>query len=532
MESEPKRHEIPEELIGADLPSVLLPYQQKLLASTALNAVTLCEKSRRIGMTWGVGADAVLHAAANKKAGGMDVLYIAFNLEMTREFIDVCAMWAKAFSYAAGEVEEFVFEEQDENGNTKEIKAFRISFASGFEIMALSSKPRSIRGRQGFVIIDEAAFHDELDELMKAAVALLMWGGKILVISTHDGVDNAFNKLIQNARAGQTNHAVLKVDFKEALKDGLYKRICLVKGVEWTKEGEAEWEASIRKSYGPAATEELDCVPRKSAGSYFPSALVEPCMAEDIPVLHFDQEEEFFLRPKAEKERITREFCETTLAPFLEALDPKLPCFFGQDFARHGHLSVIVPLQMQKNTSRRAVFQLEMRKIPYDQQKQILFFIVERLPRFQGGAVDSTGSGEYIGEAATERFGVERIHAVKMNAAWYHEAFPKYRAALEQKNITIVKDANTLQDHATAQMVGGVPQIPVKKDDEGKDRHGDSLVAIALAYWASLQNPVSYDYQPAFSEPLRHGKMTMRPPQNEDLKLTRSKTFGNDRGAW
>ena len=48
----------------------------------------------------------------------------------------------------------------------KAINAFRIKFASGFEIMALSSAPRGLRGKQGVVIIDEAAFVDQLGTMV------------------------------------------------------------------------------------------------------------------------------------------------------------------------------------------------------------------------------------------------------------------------------------------------------------------------------------------------------------------------------
>ncbi len=67
---------------AASLPSVLLPYQARLLATTATHQLVVCEKSRRIGMTWAVGADAALTAGASRGAGGSDVLYIGYNLDM------------------------------------------------------------------------------------------------------------------------------------------------------------------------------------------------------------------------------------------------------------------------------------------------------------------------------------------------------------------------------------------------------------------------------------------------------------------
>src|SRR4051812_30784173 len=128
------------------------------MATVAENRVTLVEKSRRIGYTWAVAAHAVLISAAQKAAGGMDTLYVGYNLDMAREFIDTAASWARLFDSASKPANEFVFDD----GPDRQIQAFRISFSSGFDIVALASCPRSLRGRQGFVIVDEAAFHDDL----------------------------------------------------------------------------------------------------------------------------------------------------------------------------------------------------------------------------------------------------------------------------------------------------------------------------------------------------------------------------------
>jgi phage FluMu gp28-like protein len=51
----------------------------------------------------------------------------------------------------------------------------------------LSSRPENIRGLQGKVVIDEAAFHPNVQGVMEAATALLIWGGRISVISSHNG---------------------------------------------------------------------------------------------------------------------------------------------------------------------------------------------------------------------------------------------------------------------------------------------------------------------------------------------------------
>lgn len=154
-------------------PMLLLGYQQRWCAD--LTPVKLCQKSRRIGLTWGEAADSALLAASQK---GMDTWYIGYNKDMAQEFIRDCGDWAKAYGLAAGEIEEVeeVFKDGDEE---KAILAYVIRFASGWRITALSSRPSNLRGKQGRVIVDEAAFHDDLPELLKAAMALLMWGGQV-----------------------------------------------------------------------------------------------------------------------------------------------------------------------------------------------------------------------------------------------------------------------------------------------------------------------------------------------------------------
>ena len=224
------------------LPDILLLYQRdvvELLDSTACD-ILFVEKSRRIGLTWALAAYCVLKAGRESAAGGMDAMYISYSQEMTREFIDACAMWARAFNVAAIDQEEFLFDDTDGNID-RFIQAFRIRFASGFEIGARSSAPRTLRGKQGVVIIDEAAFVDSLKELIKAAMAFLMWGGQVVVCSTHNGTENEFNVQIQDILTGRLPYEHRRIDLDDALKDGLYERICLVTGKEWTVEAAAEW---------------------------------------------------------------------------------------------------------------------------------------------------------------------------------------------------------------------------------------------------------------------------------------------------
>lgn len=476
-------------LPDATRPEILLSYQKKLLTTVSHHAVTVCEKSRRIGVTWGIGAQAVLLSGAERSAGGMNTLYIGYNLDMAREFIDVCGQWAKAFNRAATDIGEFLFKDGD-----KDIQAFRIAFASGFVIVALASRPRSLRGRQGFVILDEFAFHDDPDELLKAALALLVWGGKVLVISTHDGAANPFNTLVEDCRKGRKPYALLRITFDDAVADGLYDRVKLKLESQGRKVPPKEqWVTEIRAFYGEDADEELDVNPKQGTGVYLPASMIESRMMDGIPIIRWALSDSFAHMTEDARVADTAQFLDAEIRPILEAMDPGLMSFFGQDFARSGDLSVLWPVQMLPDLRRRPPFVLEMRNVPFEAQKQVLFYIVRRLPRFMGGALDATGNGAYLAEVAAQEFGFDRIAQIKLNESWYREQMPRFKDGFESGLLILPRNDDILADHRSIRLVKGVPVIPRGSEAQGKGedrkrgakRHGDSAIAHVLADYAT-----------------------------------------------
>lgn len=483
-----------------DLPPVLLPYQQELVAAT--DQVIVYEKSRRIGASWGAACLAVMTAAADPAAGGDDVLYIGYNREMAEEFMADCAFWAKhlaSFAGAVVEVEEYVFEDETDDGR-RSIQAFRIRFASGFKIAALSSRPRSLRGRQGVVILDEAAFHEALGELIKAALALLMWGGRVLIISTHDGADNPFNELIEDCRAGRKPYRVMRTTFQGAVDQGLYRRICLSRGMGWTAEGEDAWVASMYGFYGDDAAEELDVVPSQGSSVWLTRALIDACSNAASRVVHWHAKDGFELEPDHVRRAAAEAWLAADVEPLLAGLDQAAMSFVGGDFARSGDLTVLWPGQLARGTVLlRVPFAVELRNIPFEEQRFILFWLVEHLPRFAGGALDARGLGAMIAELAAQRFGASRIQQVKATRDWYRETMPGLKARFEDRTIEIPRDPDISQDLRSVRVDKGVPMVPEGvriRSSRGGTRHGDAAIAAVMLEAAASALDVAYGYTP------------------------------------
>lgn len=491
----PETHYDPDWYQGFDENEILLEYQRKWIADDA--QIKICEKTRRGGVTWAEAADATLCAGAARSAGGCNHFYVGSNKEMAREFIDAVAMWARAFDQAAGEIHEEIFNDKDGEGD-KDILTFVVYFASGFKVQALSSNPSNLRGMQGNVTIDEAAFHEKLAELLKAALALTMWGSKVRIISTHNGFENLFNELIQDCRAGKKRYSVHRITLDDACRQGLYKRICQVTGQTWSIEAEQQWKANLLSDTATKedAEEEYYCVAKQGGGAYLSRALIESRMVP-APVLLYECSAEFNALPEPVRRAEVNDWCNDHLIPLLKQLNKDALHGFGEDFGRSGDLTVLAPIVLKQNLLREIPFLIELRNMPYKQQEQILFVITGRLPRFIGGALDARGNGEYLAEQAHDKYG-DIIQCVKLTQGWYLENMPKMKAGFEDAEITIPKDTDVLNDLRAIQVIKGIPKIPDGDTNKGKkgQRHGDAAIAIAMAWFATTMNTSPIEFTP------------------------------------
>lgn len=487
---------------------VFLGYQRRWFEDES--QICIAEKSRRTGLTWAEAGRNVMTAAKPRRRGGRNVFYVGSRQEMALEYIAACALFARAFNQLAkADVWEQTFWDSDKK---EEILTYMIRFPnSGFKVQALSSRPSNLRGLQGDVVIDEAAFHEALDELLKAAFALTMWGARVRIISTHNGVDNLFNQYIQDAREGRKDYSVHRITLDDAIADGLYRRICYVTNQPWSPEAEKAWRDGLYRNAPnkESADEEYGCIPKKSGGAYLSRVLIEAAMtpARDIPILRFEAPDDFESLTPQMRHGIVQDWCEQELLPLLDALSPLNKHVLGEDFARRGDLTVFVPLAITPDLRKRECFRVELRNVTYDQQRQNLLFILSRLPRFTGAAFDATGNGGYLAEAARLIYGPEMIDCVNLTASWYQEWMPKLKGEFEAQNITIARHQTTLDDLLHIKVDKGIPQIDKgrTKDEGGKGRrHGDFAVALCMAVRASYMNGFVIDEDSIQALPPRH----------------------------
>ena len=503
---------------------ILLPYQARWYAlngdrDTEGGRYRWLEKSRQTGMTWTEALRQVMVASMPASAGGRDCTYVSTSLVLAREFMDIAAMWARAMNRHAGAYGCTLIRDGKED-----ILAHRIMFASGFSITGISSNPAALRGRHGDVCIDEAAHHVRLDELVKAAFACTQWGGRITLLSTHNGTRNPFNKLGEAIKSGAERGRTMRLDIYDALRGGLFKRICKLARRPWTEEGEAQFLRDCLAS--PGAAEEFEVNASEAGSVFYRGPLIEACGQvgdgkERRPAvcLHLQRPVDWTLKAVDARTADTRAWCDQKLRPVLKSLKRGALHYLGQDFARVRHLSAIWCLQKHDDYTLSTPFWIELRNVPDEEQQIIAEYILRGAHKGDGQpevgvvsakcggfAIDTTeGGGRNLAAQLANTWtmrddnGIGLIVPVTLNAGWYEQQHHRLRKRLEERDLTLPRDDGVTEDLQSWRISekGGLELGPeTKSKRDGLPRHGDTSIALLLAQSLAPEVP----QQPKFRE--------------------------------
>lgn len=488
---------------------VLMAHQSEWITMQQDLDIAVCEKGRRTGITFAQAMTDTITGASAKAAGGDNVWYMADTREKGLEYIGYVAKFALIVARGqATMIEQHIFVDQLEDGSSRNIQAFRVRFASGYRVTALSSRPENIHGLQGLVSIDEAALHKNVGHVLESATALLIWGGRIRVWSTHRGKKNPFNQFVQDVRAGRYGKKakVIRIGFDDAVANGLFERVCFMRGTAPTEQAKQEWYEAIRAGYGPrkaAMREELDVIPRDGEGSAIHGVWIERAMPEIRPVLRIVFNDDFPKRPELERESWCATWIATNLLPVLDDVTQGFSgnWAIGMDFARHRHFSVIKPARITQELRRDVPFLIELANAPTRQQEQILWALLDTLKNWTF-AGDASGPGQTLMEYTGDRYGRAEwdeehnrwtggpVHEITLSRPWYGLWMGKYISLFEDGFITLPRDASLEDDHRAVEFIDGIPMVPKIERKDLKDaelvRHGDGAIAGALMNYAAL----------------------------------------------
>ena len=206
---------------------LFLPYQQRWLGDNS--KIKIWEKSRRIGATYVQSYEDVMDCFEKRVKS---VLYSSSDESAAREYIEYCEHWIKLLKIAAKPYGKTII------NSDADLKAYIIEFANGRKIKALSSNPKAFRSKEGKVVLDEFAHHNNPKELWMAAKPCITWGFPLRILSTHNGQSSKFYQFVesikQQKRKWSLHSTPIQLAVDEGFVDKIFKR-------ETTEEERQEW---------------------------------------------------------------------------------------------------------------------------------------------------------------------------------------------------------------------------------------------------------------------------------------------------
>jgi phage FluMu gp28-like protein len=517
---------------------VLLPNQAAWCWDTS--PIKVCEKGRQEGYTWASACEAVTVASTRKSEGGLDVYFMTTSQDDARGFINECASWVDRFSpimRSSPEVEEYDW--IDEANDPVAIQTYRIRFPSGGFIYALPSRPARMRGKKRCLgICDEAAHHD-LDAWLKASSAISIWGGRRAILSTHHGTDSAFYRYIQKVKAaiadGKPFASLHSVYFPEALRLGLYKRICRLSRpqITWTQERENEWVEQLRHENQDVFDEEflgivtgasnqligrpiilaaqiltpVDCPIVEICGGEHPRMSINGDLLETAEKpwpLPTEQRQD--IATPEEREQLVRGWLDTHLASILMRINAlKLDVHVGDDYGRSGDISckIIGTNDSQNRRSLRLIIECE--KVPSTVQDQIADYCWSILTRLRSGSGDGNGNGSSSAERAKDMTRGKMVVTMRLPDT----AFNRVRSRLEHGALALPQHGRELADDLTSiKRKGNGIHAPQRRTDRGQQRHADGAYALA-----HFEHSIDTDGRVVQMSDVRRTKKSLFPPR-------------------
>jgi phage FluMu gp28-like protein len=426
-----------------------LPYQIKWLRDNS--RYKICEKSRRIGMTYVQSYEDVKDAS--KKEGSMDVWFSSADESAASEYIRYCQQWAKVFNIAAKDLGENIIE------NPNKLKGRLIEFSTGKRIYALSSNPKGFRSKGGKLVLDEFAFHGDQEAMWKAARPIITWGYPCRILSTYNGKSNRYYRMVEEAKKGN-NWSLHSTTIYQAVEQGLADRIL---NQTLTPQERQKWIEEERETCGDEETwqQEYLCNPMDEATAWLTWDLIFSCEHPDAG--------------QSELYTPSQNFC-----------------FVGMDIARRRDLTVIWVLEQVGDVLwTREVVALKNAKFKH--QRAELERIMSRYKVLRL-CLDQTGMGENMAEWAIETFGA-KAEGVLFTANVKQDMAQGLKRLMEDRKLRnppekdIRESLHSVKKTTTS---AGNPRFDAERNEIG---HADYFWAEALAVHAAARPLLPFRFQ-------------------------------------
>lgn len=402
---------------------ILLPYQIEALQGIGSKRYSVLLWARQTGKSFLVSYYAIKRCI---EFDNHRVVVISPSERQSKELLDKVKLHVTALRLAG-----VTFFEATE---TFQLEA---RFPNGSKIIALPSKPETVRGFTGDVIMDEVAFFDKGFEVYQAVFPTITRNPryKLIAISTPRTKKDLFYHLWHTASEDPQHWFRYKLNIYDAVRKGL-------------KIDPEELKAGIKNELAWRA--EYLCEFIDDDEVLLPYEVIQACEEENI------------------------------IIDDLRLLKGEV--FIGVDIGRRRDLTVIAILE--KLGSVLYLRRLEiMERVPFREQFQVLDHLASFARRI---AVDETGLGMQMAEELQRRWGELKVQRVYFTAKVKEELAERLKALFLDKLIRIPPDNALREDlHSVKRLVTEAGNI--RYEGRTEEGHADRFWALALAVYAAKE---------------------------------------------
>lgn len=421
---------------------ILLPYQREALQGIKTHKYSVLLWCRQAGKSFVLALFAIERAV---ELNGHTVIVISPSERQSKEFMEKVRLHIQAIK--ALKIELF----EDVVANVLGAK-----FPNGSRIVAVPSKPETVRGFSGDVIMDEASFFERGHEVYQAVFPTITRKPqyKLVAISTPRSKKDIFYLLWHSAE-GDPLWFRMSLTIYDAAKKGLKVNIDeLKRGIK----SERAW----RTEY----------------------------------LCEFLDEEEVLLP----YEVITSSE-EDTRVDDLRSCTGEL--YAGIDIGRRHDLTAIAVCE--KLGSVLYLRKMEILKgVPFSEQAKVIDHIVSYCSKV---AIDETGLGMQLSEELERRWGTVKIKRVYFTARVKEELAERLKVKFQDRTIRIFSDNDLREElHSIRRVVSDSGNIRYEANSE--EGHADRAWALALVVYAEVAEQPAFYIPPLFTairRELRHG---------------------------
>jgi hypothetical protein len=201
---------------GGYVPFKLFPKQLEVISGYENYTYNLVTKPRQAGISTTTQAYLSIKVAFADPDNPETILIIANKLKLAQKFLKGIKEYLNQLPRWVWGTEYYGTKEKESKDIFLSNSKIEIELPNGCQIIAVATSEDALRGyTPTYLVFDEAAFIDNGASVYAAAISSCATGGKVMLISTPNGMDSLYYKTYEMSKTGDNDYNIIEMRWYE-----------------------------------------------------------------------------------------------------------------------------------------------------------------------------------------------------------------------------------------------------------------------------------------------------------------------------